>query len=157
MPLSSDNSINKMYMFYGIHNFNNFFNALQIVFQLVTNEAWSSYMYALMDADSPWFAVIYTICIVVIGSFFLMNLILAVIINAFITITRRELEEEQKLLMDEEVKSGRVITDEILNELSENDEMASIKPKDASKASPEDQDDMATYLERRAAVRKSIT
>ena len=81
-------------MYYGIHNFDNFFNSLQITFQLVTTENWSNYMYTLMDVDVPWFAVLYVLTVVVIGSFFLMNLILAVIINAFITITTKDLEDK---------------------------------------------------------------
>ena len=114
LPLSSEQAILKPYMYYGIHNFNNFLNSLQIVFQLITTEAWSTYMYNLMDVDSPWFAIIYTITTVVVGSFFLMNLILAVIINAFITITRKELEEEVHKLNDEQEKNGKVDTDEIM-------------------------------------------
>ena len=78
-------------------------------------------MYNLMDVDSPWFAIIYTITTVVVGSFFLMNLILAVIINAFITITRKELEEEVHKLNEEQDKNGLVGTDEIMKNLSENE------------------------------------
>lgn len=82
----------KSYMYYGIHNFDNFMNSFLVVFQLVTTENWSNYMFNLMDIDNAFFAALYSISIVVIGSFFLMNLILAVIIQAFITITRKELE-----------------------------------------------------------------
>jgi hypothetical protein len=67
-------------MYYGIHNFDNFASSMQVVFQLVTTENWSNYMYNLMDVDSALFAAFYSITIVVIGSFFLMNLVLAVII-----------------------------------------------------------------------------
>lgn len=50
-------------------------------------------MYNLMDTSLPFLAGFYTIILVVFGSFFLMNLILAVIIQAFINITKNELEE----------------------------------------------------------------
>ena len=57
-------------------------------------------MYNLMDVDQPVFAAIYTIVIVVTGSLFLMNLILAVIIQTFINITKDELEEEVDKMKD---------------------------------------------------------
>lgn len=80
IPLEGERAVLKPYMYYGLHSFDNIWSSLQIVFQIVTAEAWSTYMYNLMDLDSPIFAAFYTIFIVVIGSFFLMNLILAVII-----------------------------------------------------------------------------
>ncbi len=55
-------------------------------------------MYNLMDVDSSIYGGLYTITIVVVGSFFLMNLILAVIIQAFIQLTKKELEGEEKQL-----------------------------------------------------------
>lgn len=109
-------------MYYGVHNFDNFINSLQVTFQLVTTENWSHYMYTLMDVDVPWFAVLYVIMLVVIGSFFLMNLILAVIINAFITITRKELEEEaMKMMLDDD--PDVIGPQEIVDELSDEDEI----------------------------------
>lgn len=89
-------------MYYGIHNFDNFMNSFLVVFQLVTTENWSNYMFNLIDIDNSFFAALYSISIVVIGSFFLMNLILAVIIQAFITITRKELEIDIQQLDDED-------------------------------------------------------
>ena len=43
-------------------------------------------MYNLMDVDHPAFAVIYSIVNIIIGNFFIMNLILAVIIDTFVNI-----------------------------------------------------------------------
>ncbi len=55
-------------------------------------------MYNLMDADSPVLAVLFTISIVALGSLYLMNLILTVIIQTFVTITQKELIEEARKL-----------------------------------------------------------
>lgn len=104
IPLENEGAINKAYMYYGIHNFDDFPNAMQVVFQMVTAENWSNYMFNLMDLDNSVFAAIYSITIVVIGSFFLMNLILAVIIQAFINITRKDLEEDINLLEQEDMR-----------------------------------------------------
>lgn len=65
-----------------------------VVFQIVTGEAWSSYMYNLMNVEIPFLAGLYTISLVLFGSYFLMNLILAVIIQAFIRTTKTEYELE---------------------------------------------------------------
>lgn len=51
---------------------------------MVTTDGWSSIMYNLIDADIPAIAAIYCVLVVVLGGFFMLNLILAVIIQAFI-------------------------------------------------------------------------
>lgn len=45
---------------------------------------WSSYIYSLMDIDIPLVAVLYGLVVVIFGSYLVMNLILAVIIDTFI-------------------------------------------------------------------------
>ena len=43
-------------------------------------------MFNLMDAETPALGAIYCVVMVIIGSFLLMNLILAVIVSAFINV-----------------------------------------------------------------------
>lgn len=50
---------------------------------MVTLEGWSDIMYNLMDASVPAVAIIFCCLIVVFGSFFLLNVVLAVIMEAF--------------------------------------------------------------------------
>ena len=59
---------------------------------------WGSFMFNIMDADIPVLAVLYCCFMVIIGSFFLMNLILAVIIQSFIDIQEKELENDLKMI-----------------------------------------------------------
>lgn len=47
-------------------------------------------MYNLIDLDSPAFAIIYSLIIIVIGNFFLTNLILAVIMDTYVQIQERD-------------------------------------------------------------------
>ena len=49
---------------------------------MITLEGWVLVMYNLQDATQAWIAVIYSILIVVVGSFFLLNVILAVITDS---------------------------------------------------------------------------
>ena len=61
---------------------------------MMTMQAWTEIMLNLMDADLAFIGALYSIMMVVVISFFLMNLILAVIIQAFIKIQKQELEQE---------------------------------------------------------------
>eukprot|EP00347_Sterkiella_histriomuscorum_P013361 403365010 len=79
---------------YGITTFNDVGSSLLGVFQIVTTDGWTQLMLDLMDGDIPFLGAFYCIMIVVVGSYFLMNLILAVIIQAFINIQKREIDEE---------------------------------------------------------------
>ena len=57
-----------------------------------------------MDVDIPIFGAIFTIAMIIVGQFFLMNLILAVIIFSFIKAQKLDLEQEIKQLEDQDVK-----------------------------------------------------
>lgn len=61
-------------------------------------------MINFMDVDIPAFGAIYSIVMIIVGQFFLMNLILAVIIFSFIKTQKTEIEDEIKQLKDEDTK-----------------------------------------------------
>ena len=67
---------------YGIASFENLGYGLVIVFQFITLEGWSKIMYNLMDSNISWLAIIFSILLIMIGAFFLLNVILAVIVQA---------------------------------------------------------------------------
>ena len=79
---------------YGITNYDNIGRALLAVFQIVTSDTWYQQLCNLMDADIPWFGAIYCLMMIIIGQFFLMSLILAVIIYSFINSQKKELQKE---------------------------------------------------------------
>ena len=64
------------------------------VFQIVTRDNWSQIMYNLMNSGSPFFAVLFCTSLIVFGSFFLLNLVLAVIMQAFVNIQDAKLSTE---------------------------------------------------------------
>ncbi len=70
--------------------FNDIFSSLLLVNQVVSTDDWSSFMYNLMDVDHPAFAIVYSLVMIIIGTFFIMNLILAVIIDTFVNIQQKE-------------------------------------------------------------------
>lgn len=68
---------------YGIPGFDNVFQAFLTVFQILTLESWVYLMYNYSDTGSSAISIIFFVLIVIIGAFFTMNLILAIIVDAF--------------------------------------------------------------------------
>ena len=60
-------------------SFDNLFNSMAIVFQILTLEGWTSSVFVALMHGYSEFSFIYLIPLVFIGSFFLVNLTLAVI------------------------------------------------------------------------------
>ncbi|KAL4480370.1 hypothetical protein ABPG74_020886 [Tetrahymena malaccensis] len=89
---------------FNVTNFDDIFYSFLMVFQVITMEGWSQIMYQLFDAFSI-FTVIYFVLLIFIGSFFLINLTLAVIKAKFsdnqgTTIVEQEQEEEPEMSID---------------------------------------------------------
>ncbi|XP_043070635.1 voltage-dependent calcium channel type D subunit alpha-1 isoform X2 [Drosophila grimshawi] len=68
---------------YGITNFDNFGLAMLTVFQCVTLEGWTDVLYYIQDAMGSDWQWIYFISMVILGAFFVMNLILGVLSGEF--------------------------------------------------------------------------
>ncbi|CAG7828197.1 unnamed protein product, partial [Allacma fusca] len=68
---------------HGITNFDNFGLAMLTVFQCITLEGWTQTMYNIEDAMGNSWQWIYFISMVIIGAFFVMNLILGVLSGEF--------------------------------------------------------------------------
>lgn len=63
----------------GITNFDNFGLAMLTVFQCITLEGWTDMLYYIQDAMGNSWQWIYFISMVILGAFFVMNLILGVL------------------------------------------------------------------------------
>lgn len=70
-------------LLWGYINFDNLARALLTIFQSVTMEAWSDIMYLCMDAVGYTPSSIYFVLLMLLGSFFALNLLLAVLENSF--------------------------------------------------------------------------
>ncbi|XP_037925278.1 muscle calcium channel subunit alpha-1 isoform X4 [Hermetia illucens] len=68
---------------FGITNFDNFGLAMLTVFQCITLEGWTDVLYAIQDALGNSWQWIYFISMVILGAFFVMNLILGVLSGEF--------------------------------------------------------------------------
>lgn len=77
-----DDPHNQALILYGLAGFDNLAWAMLTIFQMITLEGWTIVMYNLMDSNIWWMGVIFCVCLVIIGSFFLLNVILAVLADA---------------------------------------------------------------------------
>ena len=82
------------YIQYGYFNFDNIGSAVMSIFRAITLEGWTPVMYNFMDS-SGFIAGLYFPILIVIGSFFLLNLFLAVIMQTFSEMTQKQKEEEK--------------------------------------------------------------
>ena len=87
--ISTDSTVN-----YGITTFTNIGKSLLTVFQVVTLDGWTKIMYTVFDSSNDLIAMIYFCLIVMLGSNFLINLILAVILDSFMKVQKKDLERE---------------------------------------------------------------
>lgn len=68
---------------YGLTGFRNFGTALLTAFQLSTLEGWTDHMYKYQDGSSMVVGTIYMLLIVILGGIFLLNLVTAILWEAF--------------------------------------------------------------------------
>lgn len=85
LPIELDKPWTQDLIMYDIVNFNNVPIALFTTFQCLTLEGWTLLMYNYMDSNNPYIAVIYFCFMVIFGSFFAMQLVLANIMDSFAT------------------------------------------------------------------------
>ena len=77
------------------------FDAILTVFQIITLDNWSQMMYNMAYNDSFWLASLFCSAIVFIGSFFMLNLMLAVIMDSYDQ-CQNSLDVELKATMEAE-------------------------------------------------------
>ncbi|KAJ8376492.1 hypothetical protein SKAU_G00070720 [Synaphobranchus kaupii] len=82
---------------YGITQFDNILFALLTVFQCITMEGWTTVLYNTNDALGPRWNWLYFIPLIIIGSFFVLNLVLGVLSGEFAK--ERERVENRRAFM----------------------------------------------------------
>ena len=65
-------------------------SAVYTVMQIITNDSWTLILYNLLNGGKGWLAIVYCISIVIIGSWFLLNLFLAVVMQAYHNIYEKQ-------------------------------------------------------------------
>ena len=99
-------------LLFGFLNFDNMASGFLTIFQCITMEGWTDIMYQLQDSWSGVVTALYFVCLILFGSFFLLNLTLAVIWDNFADAKEAEdllkkQKAEAKLKLKEEEKKKR--------------------------------------------------
>lgn len=97
--------------FYGIINFDNIGLSMLTVFQCITMEGWTNIMYAISDGEGGAWPYVFFITLIIIGSFFVMNLVLGVLSGEF----SKEREKAKKRGDLQKLKEKRQIEDAYKN------------------------------------------
>jgi len=81
---------------YNAINFNDLYAAIICVFETLTMEGWSLQMINLIESGTWVEAALFYILQIAFGSYFILNLILAVIMGSFSKFEQKEIEEKLK-------------------------------------------------------------
>jgi hypothetical protein len=71
---------------------------------MITSETWYTQIVNTMDLDIPIIGAVYCFAVIIVGQFFLLNLILAVMIEAFKKSHELRLQEALNLLENEQAQ-----------------------------------------------------
>ena len=82
-PNEVDGIIDIELIMYGIPGFDNVAHGFLTIFQILTLESWVYLMYNYSDTGSGTISVIFFVLVVLLGAFFTMNLVLAIIVDSF--------------------------------------------------------------------------
>ena len=82
-PIEYDDIRNIELIMYGIPGFDNVFQGFLTIFQILTLESWVYLMYNYSDTGSEAISIIFFVLVVLLGAFFTMNLVLAIIVDSF--------------------------------------------------------------------------
>jgi hypothetical protein len=90
------------------------------VFQMVSQDTWSMQMYNLINATEFFLPVIFSITLNMMGSYFLMNLMLAVIMDEYIK-SEQEYEQEQRdfLISEKEQIQNKIFSLQLFKQIGE--------------------------------------
>jgi hypothetical protein len=87
LSLSYDKVDENININYGLATFNDVASSFFTVFQVLTQDGWTTHLYNYLDSDIAIMAGLFFCMIILLGPFFLLNLILAVILASFHNIT----------------------------------------------------------------------
>jgi hypothetical protein len=83
LHLEDEKIYDRLYLNFGVTNFDNLGTSLLTVFQMITSETWYTQIQLASDLDLPILGAVYSFAVIIVGQFFLLNLILAIMIEAF--------------------------------------------------------------------------
>lgn len=130
-------------IYYNTNNYNNLLNTIVLIFETLTLEGWSKQLKNLVDAGQTILAPSFFLIIIAFGSYFMINLILAVIMGSFSKFEQREIEERIKQAENQELlnsskktNTGKLAGQEDQKELSYHRQIVKDKMNNIMKMKP---------------------
>uniref|UniRef100_A0A5K3EQS3 Ion_trans domain-containing protein n=1 Tax=Mesocestoides corti TaxID=53468 RepID=A0A5K3EQS3_MESCO len=81
---------------FGYTNFDNFASALLCSFRLITQDFWESLYQLVLRANGPTHVFFFAM-VIFLGSFYLLNIILAIVSMSYEQVCKQDLEAEDEL------------------------------------------------------------
>lgn len=103
LEIYDENDLNSENFNYGFTRYDNIGLSFLAVFQVITLEGWTDILYMVQDAYNDVGAFFYFFCLILIGSFFLLNITLAIVWDAFKSFTEKSKDEERNRIHPEEI------------------------------------------------------
>ena len=104
---------------YNVINFDNIGNAFLTIFQCITMEGWTNVMYIYQDTANTIFVNSYFITCIIVCSFFLLNLTIAVMLMEYEKLDKNDSDSSHKKQLKEIAAQGnlpRPLVDFIIRE-----------------------------------------
>ena len=95
---------------YGYTSFDTFGWAFLSAFRLMTQDYWEDLYQSVLRTAGPWH-ILFFLVIIFLGSFYLVNLILAIVAMSYDELQKKAEEEEEALLAEEEALRVSFLTD----------------------------------------------
>ncbi len=106
---------------WGLTNFDNFGMSLITIFQVITAEGWSYIMYFLMDSAGKSTAALFFVSLMLLGSVFTLQLLLAVLADNFNSVSFDMYQLNDDHLEELKSQSGQYL-DQLLNDSDSSDD-----------------------------------
>jgi hypothetical protein len=117
LNLTLDGLLSNSDIQYGYGSFDNFFQSMIAVFQIITLDSWTVILYNLMNqASLTQIPTLFCVSLVFLGAFFLLNLMLAVVMESYMESESRETERQEA-----ELKAEKTDLSERLKALQESE------------------------------------
>lgn len=92
---------------WGYTNFDHIGYAFLTIFQCITMEGWVDIMYMVQDAGYAPVAAVYFVLLILVGSFFMLNLTLAVIWDNFSRANESDKQDQDEKRIQKEIKNAK--------------------------------------------------
>eukprot|EP00817_Percolomonadidae_sp_ATCC50343_P003370 CAMPEP_0117433000 /NCGR_PEP_ID=MMETSP0758-20121206/12422_1 /TAXON_ID=63605 /ORGANISM="Percolomonas cosmopolitus, Strain AE-1 (ATCC 50343)" /LENGTH=2577 /DNA_ID=CAMNT_0005223347 /DNA_START=40 /DNA_END=7770 /DNA_ORIENTATION=- len=81
---------------FGFTNFNNMFYSFLTMFQVATLTGWTDLMYPLMNSENEYLTMVWFFVMIVLMSFIIINLFMAIVTSLFEVIREKQIEEQEQ-------------------------------------------------------------